>query len=164
MRILKNKLLYVIVVTTTLFISSCADDPNSVGNSLIPDTDKLDNSTIVVYPDSLNNDFVAFEKDISLFGSSSRILLGKYENLTSEVFISFNIFLPDSAEEHLKNGTATIKSSWIDLFPNYWIGDSSQFSFSAREIKTAWTSININQDTINNIKANLGPEILESID
>ncbi len=51
-------------------------------------------------------------------------------------------------------------SSWIELYPNYWIGDSSNFSFTAKKINTHWNSVEIDEDSINNIRAQLGDNIL----
>ncbi len=164
MKIFNKSLLssFILVIISTLFVS-CGDDPTSIGNSLIPDGDRLNSKEIEVFPDSLSDSFISFKKDISFFGSSNRILLGKYENIVSEILISFTIEIPDSVEEHLKNNTGKVDSSWIEMEPNYWLGDSLGFGLSAKEIKTSWTSIYMNKEKIDEIKSSIGPNVLESL-
>ncbi len=48
------------------------------------------------------------------------------------------------------------------MYPNYWIGDSTDFLFTVHKINTHWNPIELNEDTINNIHSSLGPNILES--
>jgi hypothetical protein len=140
-------------------LNSCTDDPNSVGNALIPENDRLKSTKIETYSES----FTSFQKDSLFFGSSGKILLGSYKNISSEALLAFIILLPDSIEEQLTNNEVVLKSSWIEMYPNYWIGDSTNFSFTVHKINEHWNPIELNQDTINDIHVSLGPNILESI-
>ncbi|MCB0732491.1 MAG: hypothetical protein KDC88_15820, partial [Ignavibacteriae bacterium] len=116
------------------------------------------------YNNSFEQSFISFQKDSLFFGSSSRLLLGSYKNISSEALMAFLISLPDSIEVPYDSNLVTLKSSWIELYPNYWIGDSVNFNFTAHQINTSWNAIEINDDTVNAIHTTLGANILESLE
>lgn len=142
---------------------SCADDPNSVGNKLIPDEDKLNSIKIDSYSGNFEQSFTSFQQDSVYYGSSNRILLGKYKNITSEVLIRYTVSIPDSVEEAITNSETILKLAWIEMEPNYWIGDSTGFDFSAQRIQEHWTSIGLNEDSLALVKSNLGENIKDSL-
>ena len=76
------------------------------------------------------------------------------------MLIGFGILLPDSIKKGIKGNEIKLKSSWIEMKPNYWIGDKSHFEFSVKEINQSWTSNDFNNDTLNAVRASLGSEIL----
>ena len=160
-KFLKIKSFLFIILVIASFFASCSDDPNSVGINSVPSGDKLQTSVFNTLTEKVDQSIVTFRKDSLFWGSSSRLLLGSYKNITSEILISFQMLLPDSILTPLQeNDGITLVSSWIELYPTYWIGDSTNFVFSAHEINTHWTSVKIDQDTINNIRAQLGDNIL----
>ncbi len=156
------KIKYPLLFLAFLFIgfsNSCTEDPNSVGNSLIPDEDRLSYEKIDSYTAQFDQSFSSFKVDSLTFGSSSRLLLGKFKNVTSEILIRFLISLPDSIREGLDSNTISVRSAWIDMQPNYWIGDSNALRFNIQQINESWNSIEVNEDTINNVRTSLGPNI-----
>lgn len=142
-------------------LSTCADDPNSVGNALIPEKDKLSTVLIDSYNGSFEQSFESFQKDSLYFGSSPIFLLGNFENISSEALLEFLILIPDSIKEGLENNTVNYKSSWMELYPAYWFGDNSNFKFSVHEINRSWNSLGLNEDSVNAIRSDLGTDILE---
>lgn len=146
-------------------LASCSDDPNSVGNALIPENDKLNLMVIDSQSEGFEQSFISFQKDSLYFGSSGRILLGNYKNISSEILISFFIDLPDSIIESFENNEDIVLSdSWFKMYPNYWIGDSSNFRFQARKINEHWTSISLDEDSVNAIHSSLGGDLIEEFD
>lgn len=154
--------LFIPTIVSLIFLISCSDDPTSIGNKLIPDKDRLNTKVIDSQTNSFEQTFTSFQKDSLYYGSSSRLLLGQYENITSEVLISFLILFPDSIQEALENSELNLIDSWIEIYPNYWIGDTSNFSFTAHQIGIPWNSIEVNEDTVNQIRASsMGPNVIK---
>lgn len=162
-KFLKIKSYYLYMLIILGLTTSCADDPNSVGNALIPDEDKLNGSQIDSYTGDFVQSFSSFQKDSLYFGSSGRILLGSYKNITSEALLKFTVLLPDTIVSSIESNETTLKTSWVDVYPNYWIGDSANLNFSARTIGTSWTSIGLNADSLDLVKGSLGSEIMDSL-
>ncbi|MCB9209697.1 MAG: DNRLRE domain-containing protein [Ignavibacteriales bacterium] len=161
---MKINYLSLLFISLIAIFVSCSDDPNSVGNVLVPDKDKVKSKVVDSYNNSFEQSFISFQKDSLFFGSSSRLLLGSYKNISSEALMAFLISLPDSIEVPYDSNLVTLKSSWIELYPNYWIGDSVNFNFTAHQINTSWNAIEINDDTVNAIHTTLGANILESLE
>jgi len=128
---------------------ACDDDPTSLGVDLLPDSDFLE----LVHTNSrelnLQQKVSVFTDSIST-GSSSRILLGKYDNLEAWMLIKFNFVLPDSITNALKNNELTIIDSWIELQPNYILGDSvfTNFMFSVYRINARWNPNTFTADSL----------------
>lgn len=156
-----NKIVKFSLFATLFFIAlACNDDPTSVGDSLIPDGDRIAFQKIDSYNNNFNQTFSTFSKDSLFYGHSKRILLGSYNNLSIDMLIGFGILFPDSIRDGLKKSEISLKSSWIEMEPNYWLGNKSHFEFSVKEIKQNWSSNNFNNDTLNAVKSSLGNEVL----
>ena len=160
-----------ILLRIRLFISllllviaiGCSDDPNSVGNALIPENDKLKILTIDSETDSFEQEFVSFRKDSLFFGNSKRLLLGEYRNVSSDVLLRFFIILPDSIKTLLEStDSVSLRSSWIELYPDYWLGDKSSVDFLVNEIQTSWNPVEFNEDSLSLVQNSLGSSILEN--
>ncbi|MCB9250525.1 MAG: DNRLRE domain-containing protein [Ignavibacteriales bacterium] len=152
-----------ILFAITLFgLAACSDDPNSVGSGLIPDEDKLTFETLDSYKDGFNQSFESFKYDSLIFGSSSTALLGSYKNIQSEVLIGFLINPPDSILNPFKADSINLIKCWVQIEPTYWIGDSNNFNFSIQRINTSWNPSTYTIDTLNEINANLGPNLFDA--
>lgn len=155
--------LFIYFVFVAGFLVSCSDDPNSVGVDTIPKGDQLQTNVYNTLTEKVDQSIITFQEDSLYWGSSDRLLLGEYKNISSEVLISFQMSLPDSILILLQENDSTqLLNSWIELYPNYWIGDSTNFNFTAHQINTSWNSVQIDEDTIANIRAGLGPNILQN--
>ena len=154
----KINILLILVLLLGISIS-CSDDPNSVGSSLIPDKDILKSETLELYAESVES----FEKDSVNFGSSSSLLLGNYNNVSSKVLLAFFITLPDSILDPYSNDEVNLKSAWIEVYPNYWLGDKSDLSFTAHKINTAWNPLTVDDDSLSLIESSMGDDILSSL-
>ncbi|MDX1701938.1 MAG: hypothetical protein R3250_15030, partial [Melioribacteraceae bacterium] len=136
-----------------------------VGSVLVPENDKLKFLSLNSNSDDFSQTLESFNKDSLLFGSSSRVLLGNYKNVSSDALLAFIIFLPDSIQSPLESSdSVTLKSAWVEIYPDYWLGDESDFNFSVRRINTTWNPITMDQDTFNVIKNTLGPNTLTKLE
>lgn len=161
---IKSFLFITFVLVGGIFVS-CSDDPNSVGIDTIPKGDQLQTNVYSTLTEKVEQSIVTFQEDSLFWGSSTRLLLGEYKNISSEALISFQVSLPDSILTSLQDNDSTqLINSWIELYPNYWIGDSVNFNFTAHQINTSWNSVKITDDTIANIRASLGPNLLQNYD
>ena len=155
-----QKIKIVFFISLLLVVFACNDEPTAVGDALIPNTDRIELKKIDSYNNSFNQSFSTFQKDSLFFGASNRVLLGSYKNLSIDMLLGFGILFPDSLKESINKNEVVLKSSWIEMRPNYWIGDKSHLEFSVKEINQNWSSSNFNQDTLNAVKASLGDDIL----
>ncbi len=156
-----NQKIKIVFFISLIFVSfACNDEPTAVGDALIPNTDRIELKKIDSYNNSFNQSFSTFQKDSLFFGASNRVLLGSYKNLSIDMLLGFGILFPDSLKESINKNEVVLKSSWIEMRPNYWIGDKSHLEFSVKEINQNWSSSNFNQDTLNAVKASLGDDIL----
>ncbi len=136
-----------ITLITLLFLSSCQDDPTSLGKDLIG-TD-LDLRVIDSQEDSLSQTTSSFIADTVSFGSAARIVLGNVENRKSTMLIRFGLILPDSIRTSLEEDNLTILSAEASLRPIYIIGDEgSVVDFTVHKINSDWGSGGFNKDSL----------------
>ncbi|PID58987.1 MAG: hypothetical protein CR986_07220 [Ignavibacteriae bacterium] len=143
-----------------ILIIRCTDDPNSIGGGLIPDEDKLKYKVIDTNEEDFEQMFNSFNIDSITYGTSTRIFLGQFDNIKTDLLISFLISLPDSIKTGYKDETIILKDSWIDMLPDYWLGDSTNFNFTAHKIKEHWNSVTFNKDSLDAVSNTAGPNIL----
>ena len=151
--------IFVFAVLLVNIAISCSDDPNSVGSLLIPEKDVLKSKTLELYSESVES----FQKDSVRFGSSSSLLLGYYKNISSKTLLAFLISLPDSIQEPYSNNEANLKSAWIEIYPNYWLGDKVNIGFTVHKINTAWNPLLVDDDSLSIIESAMGEDILTSL-
>ncbi len=151
--------IFIFFIFLSVVILSCSDDPNSVGRLLIPEKDVLKSQTLELYGESIES----FQKDSVSFGSSSSLLLGNYKNVSSKVLLAFFITLPDSISDPYSNDEANLKSAWIEIYPNYWLGDKVNLDFTAHKINTAWNPLLVDDDSLSIIESSIGEDILTSL-
>jgi len=142
---LKNKMARLfLVVGLVVTIAACEEDPTSVGASLFDNTFKI----VEVSSDSLNQ--TTSEKSDSIsFGLSTRLLLGKYKNVRSDMMVKYLVYFPDSLKDAFNNGEITFLNAMISLEPGYRIGDAAGvFDFSVHNINQSWTTAGFDRDTL----------------
>lgn len=151
--------IYLKVLLFIVILISCSNDPNSVGSLLIPEKDAIKTKTLELFADSIES----FQKDSINFGSSSTLLLGNYNNISSKVLLAFLINLPDSIKDPYTNNQANLKSAWIEIYPNYWLGDKIDISFTVHKINQSWNPLTFNFDSLSFIESSIGEDILSSL-
>lgn len=146
-----------------VFLSSCSDDPTSSGVGLIPKQDKISLDTLDSNEDNISLKTESYITDVN-FGSSTRLLLGKYtgsqnQTVKSNILVEFRVItLPDSISDDVQNDSLNIISSKVKFSKDYVIGDDDQESFfSIKEIKSDWRGDEITRDSLENL--NFGDEI-----
>ncbi|MCU7490268.1 MAG: hypothetical protein ACM3UR_11730 [Bacteroidota bacterium] len=133
----KFKYIYLMVlVGTTMLLSSCADDPSTVGLGLLDPNDYITLNA----DSSIQTQSASYFKTEAKLSASDRLLLGKYGNIQASMLVQFALTsLPDTTRSGLLDGTVTIKSATVEMSKVYTLGSSTApFDFSVHKINNSW--------------------------
>ncbi len=141
-KLLLNRLIVLIVISVLLlfFINSCNEDPTSLGANLLPDQD-------LITVNSIDSSFFQKERvyatDSLALNSSSRVLLGKSDNVESTILMKFYMFIADSIKDAVRDNSIIIKSAVMEMEPIYTFGKESNttFDFTIHKITSKWNSL-----------------------
>lgn len=143
---IKNISLVFLSAISIFFIVSCNDSPTDLGTKFLSQDGvevlKLDSSI-----DTINQTSYSFKNVFSL-GTSSQLLLGKAENVTSNVLLLFVFAIPDSIKEELALRNLTVIDSYVEMNKNYSFGDSNAvFDYSVYKVNERWLSSTFTADS-----------------
>ena len=143
---IKNISLVFLSAISIFFIVSCNDSPTDLGTKFLSQDGvevlKLDSSI-----DTINQTSYSF-KNVFPLGSSSQLLLGKAENITSNVLLLFVFAIPDSIKEELALRNLTVIDSYVEMNKNYSFGDSNAvFDYSVYKVNERWLSSTFTADS-----------------
>lgn len=150
---LKIRLFKIFILTLALIsiFVSCTDDISSIGSDLLPNKDIID----IIFINSEEGAFAQqsnYYTDSLSLNTSSVLLLGKHDNVESTMLMKFFIFLPDSIEEAVNDGTLEILSSTIELEPIYtYANNSNYFDFNVHKINSSWNSLTFAKDSLSDL-------------
>ena len=152
-----NKFLifFTFFISAALLFLSCDDEPTAVGVNLIPNQDIIDMLSINSRDGGFSQTSKYYEDSLSL-NSSRQVLLGKHSNVESTMLLKFIFFLPDSITAAINEDKLIVQSSWIEMYPNYTFGESTnQFDFSVHKINSSWSSLTFNKDSLASLDYNV---------
>ncbi|MFC2082219.1 DNRLRE domain-containing protein [Bacteroidota bacterium] len=130
---------------------SCNEDPTSVGSQLIPGGDFLDFQILDSFTDTLQQTSSYTLDDIDL-KRSTKILVGKNENIESWMLMRFLMLFPDSALQPLTVDSLNIVSTKVEMRPNYRFGDpAGTFDFTVHRVYDAWTPSGFDKDSMSSL-------------
>ncbi len=140
-----------VLLSTFFLFSACEDSPSSIGLDLIPDQD-------LIKIDSINSKDASFTQTSSFFvdtlnlGSSSRIIIGKDDRLTSTALVRFFVGIPDSIASDLDNDSIEVVSASVKIVPNYFLnGTSAPFDFTVHKISENWSPAFFTNDSLSQL-------------
>ena len=136
----------VVIVLSALSLYSCKDEPAAIGlNEVVqekPNYFHFNSET-----DSTNQWSYSFKREVPLY-SSSRLLLGKKDNVKASTLIKFYMILPDTISSAINSGSLNVLSSTVQLVRNYVYGDdNSTLDFNVYEINSDW-GLNFTSDSL----------------
>lgn len=156
----------VVFLFAALFMFSCSDAPTSIG------LDLLNNDFIKVI--NTNSDSLglsqysySFHKEISL-ASSSRLLIGKKDNLEASILMRFFVSLSDTLKQDIIDNQINVSSAVMELIQDYEFGNESEpFDFAVHKINSDWGS-EFTADSLSNLSydgedVSLAKEINDSV-
>ena len=143
-----NNLLKIFFVVIIAGLYSCSEDPASIGSSQIPNDIIV--GEINSLEDSVQQSSTFFEKEIDR-GTSSRIFIGRYNDLESHALIRFILSLSDSVTSALEADSLNVLEANVKMFPVYELG-SGAFDFSVHKINSSWTENDFDTDSLANLQ------------
>ena len=146
-----NKIFLSFISAIIIFLLiSCNDTPTDLGTSFL-DQDGVGIFRFDSSVDSMPQSSYSFKNILSL-GSSSQLLLGKAENVTSHALLNFVFAIPDSIKEEITAQTLTVLDSWVELTKSYSFGDSNAtFDYKVFKINNSWTSLTFTADSFSTL-------------
>lgn len=143
----------VIILFIVINFLSCSDDPTSIGIDLL-DGDFLIVSTFDTQDDSVTQSS-SFFKEVVPLGLSSKVLIGKRDELEATTLMDFLFFIEDSLRQDFLDGNITVNQAFMELTPTYTYTDSmAEYDFTVHEITSDW-SIGFTSDSLDNLSFNL---------
>ncbi len=144
--------LSIIVIILFIIINflSCSDDPpSSIGIDLL-DGDFLIVSTFDTQDDSVTQ-FSSFFKEVVELGFSSKVLIGKRDEVESTALMDFAFFIVDSLQQDFLDGNITVNQAFIELTPQYTYTDTNAaYDFTVHQITSNW-SLGFTSDSLANL-------------
>lgn len=135
------------IALTALFIS-CSDSPTSVGENIIPDSDKITFAKYDTYTEDTPQSAYYYKEKLQL-GSSAGTMLGKNSYAEYSIMYKFWIAFDDSVLTKIYNNQIVINWVKMNMIKTYSLGDkSSNFDFSVHQVRKAWTEEGFNEDTL----------------
>ncbi|MCS7053476.1 MAG: hypothetical protein NZM09_07045 [Ignavibacterium sp.] len=142
----KKTISLIILFLIGIVFISCSDEPSDLGANLLT-TDMIDVLKLDSNRDSLYQISSSVKRVIPL-GTSSRLLLGKYQNQTAYTLISFLFTLPDSIKQLVKKDSIEVVEAKAEMNLDYYFGQKDGFfDFSVYEIQSNWTSAGFTADS-----------------
>ncbi|MCX8057707.1 MAG: DNRLRE domain-containing protein [Ignavibacteria bacterium] len=139
------------IVSISLFLISCSENPTITGYNLLNPIDSL----IVKRFDSTRDSVWIYHKQLNqhdILGGTRRILVGRYNDLTAHALIRFRIGLSSELRDAVKNNKVSITSARIKMNPVYKFGDTLSNRFGM-EIKEVYTFFEEYKFTIDSLKS-----------
>ena len=143
----------VIILFVVINFLSCSDDPTSIGIDLL-EGDYLIVSTFDTQDDTVTQSSSYFKEVVPL-GFSSKVLIGKRDELEATTLMDFLFFIEDSLRQDFLDGNITVNQAFMELTPTYTYTDSmAEYDFTVHEITSDW-STGFTSDSLDNLSFNL---------
>jgi len=144
-----NYIFPILFLFITALLSSCTDEPSSLGVELIG-SENISAKIFDTAVDTTEQSSSYFKKVIPL-GSSDWILLGRVQDqgITASALMRFVFGLPDSLKNDLKDGNINVLDSWIILRTRYVYTDSmAAMGFTVHKVNSSWSSTAFTIDSL----------------
>jgi hypothetical protein len=144
--LLKKLILLLITVTPLMIFQACSETPTGAGAGLL-EQDLVNLSTLDTAADTVEIT-AAYQKRTINLGTSTRILVGRRENIEAGILIRFQLILPDTLSQQIRDGSVTVESSNITMTRNYLFGSNDDpLNFNVYNITSGWTTVGFNSDS-----------------
>ncbi|GBD87669.1 hypothetical protein BMS3Abin03_01603 [bacterium BMS3Abin03] len=143
-----KKFLFLGILFSLLWLLlSCSDEPTSVGVNLIDDdvinVSSFDTKDTPVYQTS------TYYKKVVPLGLSSKILIGKRNDIVASTLMKFLFFIDDSLKDDFLNDAININEAFIELTPQYTFTDeAADMDFTVHKINSDWSANTFTIDSL----------------
>jgi hypothetical protein len=140
----------VIILFVVINFLSCSDDPTSIGIDLL-DGDFLIVSTFDTQDDSVTQSS-SFFKEVVPLGLSSKVLIGKKDDVESTALMDFAFFIADSLQQDFLDGNISVTQAFIELAPQYtYTDEAAEYDFTVHKITSNWSILGFTSDSLANL-------------
>jgi hypothetical protein len=140
----------VIILFVVINFLSCSDDPTSIGIDLL-DGDFLIVSTFDTQDDPVTQSS-SFFKEVVPLGLSSKVLIGKKDDVESTALMDFTFFIADSLQQDFLDGNITVTQAFIELTPQYtYTDEAAEYDFTVHKITSNWSILGFTSDSLANL-------------
>jgi len=139
----------VIIFLIVINVLSCSDDPTAIGIDLL-DGDFLIVSTFDTADDTVTQSS-SFFKEVVPLGLSSKVMIGKRDELEATTLMDFTFFIADSLRQDFLDGNILVNKAFIEITPVYtYTDEDAEYDFTVHEITSDW-SIGFTSDSLANL-------------
>jgi len=148
---MKYRFLFLAVTIISLLgILSCSDDPSSIG------IDLLEGDFVIISTFDTRDDTVSqsssFFKEVVPLGLSSKVLIGRRDDLEATTLMDFAFFIVDSLRQDFLDGNITVTQAFIELSPIYtYTDEAAEYDFTVHNISSEWSITGFTSDSLANL-------------
>ncbi|NNG27899.1 MAG: hypothetical protein HKM87_10260, partial [Ignavibacteriaceae bacterium] len=139
-------LLLSIFIISISFLA-CEDEPSSIGIELVG-SDLVIVRTFDSQIDTLDQSS-SYHKKVIQLGASSKILVGKHEDIEASSLLKFIFGLADTLKDDIIAGDLDVNEAWIELTNGYVYVDSNEvMDFTVHKVNNAWDAFDFTIDSL----------------
>ena len=128
---------------------ACEDEPSALGIELLA-SDLISVRTFDSQIDTLDQKS-GYHKKVIQLGTSSKILIGKHENIEASTLLKFIFGLADTLKDDIIAGDLVVNEAWIEITTRYVYVDSNEvMDFTVHKVNNSWDPFEF---TIDNLPA-----------
>ena len=128
---------------------ACEDEPSAIGIELLA-SDLIRVRTFDSQIDTLDQNS-SYHKKVIQLGTSSKILIGKHDNIEASTLLKFIFGLADTLKDDIIAGDLEVNEAWIELTTRYVYVDSNEvMDFTVHKVNNSWDPFEF---TIDNLPA-----------
>ena len=129
-------LLLLILIISVSFLA-CEDEPSAIGIELLA-SDLISVRTFDSQIDTLDQNS-GYHKKVIQLGISSKILIGKHDNIEASTLLKFIFGLADTLKDDIIAGDLVVNEAWIELTTRYVYVDSNEvMDFTVHKVNSFW--------------------------
>ncbi len=125
-----------ILIISVSFLA-CEDEPSAIGIELLA-SDLISVRTFDSQIDTLDQNS-GYHKKVIQLGTSSKILIGKHDNIEASTLLKFIFGLADTLKDDIIAGDLVVNEAWIELTTRYVYVDSNEvMDFTVHKVNSFW--------------------------
>ncbi len=126
----------IIFIISVSFLA-CEDEPSALGIELLA-SDLISVRTFDSQIDTLDQNS-GYHKKVIQLGTSSKILIGKHDNIEASTLLKFIFGLADTLKDDIISGDLVVNEAWIELTTRYVYVDSNEvMDFTVHKVNSFW--------------------------
>ena len=138
-------ILSIFIISISFF--ACEDEPSDIGIELIA-SELISVRTFDSQTDTIDQNS-NFHKNVILLGASSKILIGKHQDIEASSLLKFIFGLADTLKDDIIAGDVDVNEAWIELTNSYVYVDSNEvMDFTVHKVNNTWDPFTFTIDSL----------------